>query len=425
MSVVDAVRRALTEGPSIRIAGSERRAAESAAAAAESIFWPKAHVTSRAGYSDRLNDRLRAVDGSGREREYGLLALGASEGWFNVFVHQTLIDVSRWADARRAAFEAEVARISEAEIRERIAYDVVQAYLLVQEFEHLVAHQRHRLESAVALYDRAEVLYRAGRCLGAERDDAALYRREVELDLSSFERQRGDAANRLLWHIGTDRLAPDPQLAPDVVDIQERDAVDIQESGGATPEELDRAPELALWAVRRRIAEARIDAARGSRYPSVGIGAGYSHYGIKRFDSFADEMRAGIDFRMSVFDGFQAHNAIAAAEELLAALVARQAAARETKRLHLNELESRLASARVEEGLAAERVRLGEERVRLADLALDTQRGALSVALAARRDADRSLRVAARSRFAPTLVQAEIARERGRLVEALFARADR
>lgn len=416
LTVAVAVQRALTEGPSIRIAEHERRAAESSAAAAESVFWPKAYVTSRAGYSDRLNDRLRAVDRSGREREYGLLALGATEGWFNVFVHQTLIDVASWADARRATYEAEVARISEAELRERIAYDVVQAYLLVQEFAHLHARQQDRRQSAVALDERAEVLLRAGRCLSAEREDAALYRREIELDLSSLERQRNDAWNRLSWLIGVEPMAADrPDLA----------AAHLHERGTAPTDELDRVPEIALWAVRRRIAEARVDAARGSRYPSVGIGAGYSHYGIKRFDSFADEMRAGIDFRMSVFDGFQSHNSIAAAEQLLAAMAAREAAARRNKQLRLSELENQLVSARAEASLASERVRLGEERIRLADLALDTQRGAVSVALAARRDADRSLRGATRSEFESTLVQAEIERERGRLIETLLAGEDR
>lgn len=419
LTLRQAVATALAEGPAARIAASDRRGADEATDAARSIFWPRAQVTSRAGYSNRLNDRLRAVDSTGLESSFGLASIGASEGWFNFFVHQVLFDLARWADVRRAEHEAAVARISEAAHRDRVAFEVLHAYVEALQTTLLLEQQEARLLHTQHLDERAAALLRTGRCLEAERAEVALYRREVEIDRVALAMQRDAALRQLALHIGRDATASDIGIQVDTASLgalaaERHDADD----------DAEQAPELRLLAVQVAIAEVRLEAARAGRYPTVSVGAGYSHYGAKRFDNFADELRAGIDFRMPVFDGFEARHAIAAAEQAVSSARLRHATALARKQQSLDALSDRLAIARQHARLADERIRLGDERIRLADLALDTQRGSVSLALAARREVERSTRAAVATRHQPFLLWGEHAREAGRLADALLAPDD-
>lgn len=417
LTLRQAVQSALENGPAARIAEFERRRAEEAAAAARSAYWPRAQVASRAGYSNRLNERLRAVDATGREFEYGLLSLGASEGWFNFYVHQILFDLARWADTRRVGQEAEVARLVEAEQRDRLSFEVLQAYVAVLHLAALSEQQEMRRRHAVSLDERAAVHLRAGRCLEAEREEAALYRHEVEIEAASLDAElRGARRNLALL------AALDPSEADEPLVAASLSAA--MGSGDATPELADAAPDVRVLGLQLAIEESRLEAARASRYPTVGVGAGYSHYGVKRFDNFPDELRAGIDFRMSVFDGFQSGHSVAAAEQGVAVARLRHAAARDAKRQHLEELMARLEAARRQAEIAPERIRLANERIRLADLALDTQRGSVTLALAARREVERTKRAALHAVHEPILIWAEAQRTVGRLAEHIAAGDD-
>ena len=50
--------------------------------------------------------------------------------------------------------------------------------------------------------------------------------------------------------------------------------------------------------------EHHVQAARAGRLPKLKFVTGYSHYGIKRFDNYDDELWVGVDFSIPIFDGF-------------------------------------------------------------------------------------------------------------------------
>src|SRR5262245_33163683 len=65
LTLAAAVARALREAPDARIARLEAEQADDAAAAARSLYWPHASVTSQAGWSNRQDDTINAIDGQG------------------------------------------------------------------------------------------------------------------------------------------------------------------------------------------------------------------------------------------------------------------------------------------------------------------------------------------------------------------------
>jgi len=414
LTLAAAVELGLRQGSTTRIAQHESARAAGAAAAARSVYLPQAQVTSRAGYSSRINERLRAVDSDGIAREYGLATLGGGEGWFNAYVHQVLFDLSHWADVRRAAQEAEVAQLAEVQAREETSRRVLDAYVGVLRLAALVEQQERWIEHALRLDERAAILLQTGRSLQAEREEVALYLREVQIGLRRLEAQLRTAKHGLELLIGG---APHEGGWSPV----ESSLPQIDDDASAMLERVEESPEIRLLALRHRIEELRLQSLRAGHYPTVGVGAAYSHYGAKRYDNFADEMRVGIDFRLQVFDGFKTRLTIGAAEQAVAAARLQQRAAIDRKRLRLQELADELETALLHLPLAAERLRLGEERIRLADIALDSQRGSISLALAARREVERSIESALRARHEPILVWGSIQAEVGNLGASLLA----
>ena len=99
-----AVARALREAPDARIARLEAEQADDAAAAARSLYWPHASVTSQAGWSNRQNDTIDVYDPNGNEKRYPLSTLGSSEPWLlssTCCSPLSLVEHS-WAFLRRA-----------------------------------------------------------------------------------------------------------------------------------------------------------------------------------------------------------------------------------------------------------------------------------------------------------------------------------
>jgi outer membrane protein TolC len=146
---------------------------------------------------------------------------------------------------------------------------------------------------------------------------------------------------------------------------------------------------------------------------------GYFHYGTKRFDAFESELAVGVDLRIPVFNGFKTSSEIEGASTALEAARLRYDAVRESKRARLRELARRLASHQQQPELAERRARLAAERRRIADLALQQQRGAVGQALAARDEAERARRAAIDAYFDRVLLWASFEREAGALTTAL------
>lgn len=410
LSLTMAIECALESGPSARIARLESEQAEARAAAAESIYWPQASMTSQAGYTNRLTDRIEAVDGDGEVHEYGLGAIASNEGWFNFVVSQVVFDLSRWKEAERARLEAEVAGLAEARRRETTSLDVLEAYVNVARSQALIGNQRIRVTQIETFDERAAALLAAGRCLAGERDEVALYLQEARLELLTRQDQEATARRALDLLMGDD--------APAWTHVDATFGV-VDPGAVPAPSAVDSSPDLRLLAVRRDIERVQMEAVRAGRYPVVALGGGYTHYGAYRYDNFADEMRVGIDFRLPLFEGFRHIRSLEGAQKALAAAEVRYESLRDSKRARLQALAAGLDAATRGATLLEERERLVRERVRLAMLALEAQRGSVTVALAARREADAVVDASVAARFQPVLIRGEMLHEVGQLSTTL------
>jgi outer membrane protein TolC len=411
LTLADAVSRALDDGPEARIARLEADQADRVASGARGAFWPHLRVTSRAGYSNRQDDKLVAVDGQGVVREYGLATLGSDRGWLNVFVDQILFDLSGWRRIERTELEAEAARVAEASQRETISFETLERYTEVLRLERLYALDEQRLAEARWLDAQAEELFKAGRSLPAEREQAVLNLEEARID-GELRMQALADARRSLWQAigasdaegGALRLVPDSVPVPAAV-----------EGDPAADDALASTPELRVLALRRRMEEISLAAVRAERLPTLGVRTGYSNYGTKRFDNFTDELYVGVNFDLPIFDGFRTKASIDAQAKATEIARLRYDAMLETKRVRVRELVRRLAMALRRPELAERRAGVAHELARLANLNLQAQRGTLDAALAASAAATADGRAVVDAEVERVVVWARLQRETGRL----------
>lgn len=411
LSLGEAVHAAIVEAPAGRITQLQSERAADAAALANSAVWPSAVLTSRAGYSNRLDDTLEAVDAEGDVHEYGLATLGAQDGWFSFYVRQMLFDLAAWNGMQRAELEAEVATIAADQQRQVLAFETLTAFASVLQLEDLVAQHQTHLQQLDRLAAQAAALANTGRGLRAETLEVDLYQRESELTLAALRDELLRARRGLARRIGKSEV--ETPLLRDSLPLP-----DVNES--VVPE---TSPELRMLDLQRRIAELGVATARAGSYPTVAIGAGYTHYGAKRYDNFADEMRVGIDFAMPVFEGHRVGHSVAGAtkEHEIARLSYESMLVAKQQRLDAAAARWRIAAQRLP--LADERKHLAAERVRLADLDLDADRGSVGIAVATRRELELVTRDAVVAAYAPLLAWAELQREAGQLVRQLDSAA--
>ena len=165
LTLDDAVTRALRDAPAAKIARLEAGQADDAAAAARSIYYPRASVSSQAGYSNRQDDTVDALNGQYKLKRYPLSSLGSSEPWLSLYLEQMVFDLRQWRSAERSQLEAEVAQVVEAQQRETISDNVLNSYLDVVRLEQLGALDRQRVTDAEWLNRQAGLLLDAGRAL--------------------------------------------------------------------------------------------------------------------------------------------------------------------------------------------------------------------------------------------------------------------
>jgi outer membrane protein TolC len=395
MTLADAVASGLDRNSGARIARLETDAAENAVGETRAPYLPQVSVATFAGYSNRFDEKLRAVDGDGVERKYGLATIAADEGWFNVYVDQLLFDLSQVRLIEREELAAEAARLAERHEREEAAYEITRSYAELVRLERLVEATDRLAADAEWLHNQARVLSEAGRALSLEREQVALYLDEARLEARSTRDRVAAGRAALADAIGrgeSEGAAPEvvpeslPQLTPE----------HLEEPAEAAIED---APDLQVLALRRRMEEASVASARALRLPKVRLRGGYSHYGIKRFDNFPDETFVGVAMDVPVFDGLRSRNAVQGARRSEEIAGLRYRTALKQRRRELRELFARLAE-RSERSMLAERwANAARERQRLADLRLRADRGSVGDALAARQDAARRVREAIDSRF--------------------------
>ncbi|MDX2166882.1 MAG: TolC family protein [Deltaproteobacteria bacterium] len=418
----EAVARALRDAPEAKIARLEAGQADDQAAAARSIYYPRASVSSQAGWSNRQDDTVNAIDGQGVLKRYPLSSLGSSEPWLSLVLEQMVFDLREWRSAERQQLEAEVAAVSEAQQRETVSYATTMSYLDVVRLEAYTALDRQRVSDAEWLNRQAALLHDAGRALPGERDQAALAVDEARLAADDDAAALRDARLALARTIG----APPEDAAELSVDAGSLPPVDPGALDPQREDSMSAAPTLRTLELRKRMEELGVSAARAGYLPTLALRGGYFHYGTKRFDSFESELAVGVDLKIPVFDGFRTSNTVDGASKAAEAAKLRYDVLREETRARVSALLRELRTAQQQPALAEKRARMAAERQRLADLSLQGQRGTVAQALAARSDAIREGRAAVDARLAPVRVWAALQRETGRLADLLApgARAD-
>ena len=422
LTLADAVSQALREGADAKIARLETEQADAEAGKARSIYWPQAEITSNAGWSNRQNDTIDTISGDNcpdnpdacLHKRYPLSALGSNASWLSVYIDQVLVDLSRWHGVERSELEREAAGVQEAQQREAISFAITQQYLTVLRMQRLAAIDAQRVSDAEWLDRQAATLLEAGRALSSDRDQAALALEEARTEAAAHKLELEDARLALWQAIGGAAGDEDElELVPDSVPAS------VAASDPASDEVLGAMPELRILDLRRRMEEATLAAARAERYPTLSMRGGYFHYGTKRFDAFESEVAVGVDLHIPVFNGFRTSSAIAGASDALEAARLRYDSVRQSKRAKLRELARRLAASQQQPQLAERRARLAAERRRLADLALQGQRGSVAEALAARAESERTGRAAIDAQFDRVMLWATFEREAGGLTTAL------
>jgi outer membrane protein TolC len=411
LTLGDAVAAALADGHQAQIAQLETDRSRDAAGQERSAYLPRASITSNAGYNNRWNEKLVAVNGNGQVKEYGLTNIGSDEGWFNVYLDQLLLDLATWQRIERAELEAEAASLGQQQERELVAFDVVQRFVDALRQERLVALAQERLAATEALDQQAAYLLAAGRSRPADREQVALLLQEARIDVATRTSELGNARASLALGMGRAGSA-----APDRLDASS--LPDTRIATGAEPD-VSTSPELRVLDLRRRVEEKGISIARAGYLPTVAMRGGYSHYGVKRYDNYPDAARVGVNVEIPLFQGLKNEYAVGGAAKSAEIARLRYRQTLEAKRARVHELAERLVSGQDTPGLAARRAAISRERLRLAELNLRADRGSLDEALGALGDSATHGRLAIDSELDRVLLWAQLRRETGTLARIL------
>jgi len=418
LSLADAVSRALEEGYAARIARLETGSARDVQREVRGTYLPQLSVTSAAGWSNRRDEKLVALDKSGQFKTYDIASLGSNEGSFNVYIEQLLFDLEQWKLIEREEIAAEAAHVAELQERESVAYDVTRKFTQVLRFQRLEDLARQQVTDARWLDAQARKLYEVGQLLESELGLVALHLDESEIVAQLRAAEAGDA-RAALWQAiagGEEAEVPVSVAAGSLPEL----GTNLEEE----EEAVSNSPELRVLELRRRMEEASVSAANARRLPTVGVQASYVYFGTDdRADLYKDEVRIGLAIEVPIFDGFQAKHGIAAARKRAEIARLRHRSLLERKRLRVRELRRQLETAGLRQKLAERREAAAREEQRLADLRLQAGRERLREVLAAREQTARDAGEASNARFARIDLWTELQRERGRLTDAILGQS--
>ncbi len=414
LTLQEAVSRGLREGYGAKIARLLTGQAEDGYREMRGAYLPHVYVSSGAGFSNRREQKLVALDENFEVKEYGLAALASDQGWLNFVVEQQVFDATQWKNMEREKLAAEAARISENDERERVAHQVTGQFAEIVRLQRLADQATLQVEDARWLDKQAAALLEAGRALQADREFVGLHLAEAEMEATARKAEARNALSTLWGSIsgGEETAAP--------LRVADRLPETDQISAAAAEEAVVSAPDVRVLELRRRMEEANVGAASARRLPTLGLRAGYSHYGADRFDLFKDEWRVGIDLRVPIFDGFEAKSAIAGAVKGVEIARLRYHSLLESKRNRVRELMRKLDAADQRLQLARRRAVSSRERQRLTDLRMQSERATVDEALSARERSVRDAREATNSYFTRFEVWTALQHEMGRLSAAVL-----
>src|SRR5262249_47180593 len=155
---------------------------------------------------------------------------------------------------------------------------------------------------ATNLDTRSAAFAKVGRALPS---DLALVRLGADSARADVEARTADLASAREAFMQTLELQDDGNAAARAPVALVEDSLPHEDRLGRldTPAELSQAPDLRLLAFRQQLAQEMVKTAKAGRFPTVALRGQYSNYGPKRFDNYPDELRVGIDARLTLFDG--------------------------------------------------------------------------------------------------------------------------
>jgi outer membrane protein TolC len=341
-------------------------------------YLPQVGLNSEAGWSNRFDETFLTQSPDGSVQEYSLATIAPDRAWLNLYVSQTLLDLRQWREIEREQLTSEVAQVAETGERDDVAYQVLQRYAQLVHLERKAALAEERLRDSEWLTEQAKNLHAAGRALEVDKNLVGLHRTDSELAIRGWEAEMDSARAELWMALGED----EPLRIP--IDAATLPTIDPKDAAYGAVEAVPTAPELRILDLRRRIQEANVAAAKAGRLPTIEFVSGYSHYGPKRFDAYTDEVWVGVDINVPIFDGFRSGNEIRGAEREVQIARLRYQQTLKAKRARVRELIRRIENGESRLDLSQQRADAALQKVQLADLNLQAERGDLRGAVEAR-----------------------------------------
>ena len=414
MSLGEALTKALEYGDDARIARLETDRADADFEARRAGYLPQVGLSSEAGWSNRMDETFIAANPDGGSSEFSLATIAPDRAWLQLYLSQTLLDLRQWREIEREQLASEVAQVAETSERDNIAYHVLNRYARLIQLERKAAVADARLQDSEWLAEQAKHLHAAGRALEVDKNLVGLHRTDAELATRGWAAEMDTARAELWLAVGEDeplRIPVNPETLP---------RVDPKDASYGAVEAVPASPELRILDLRYRMQEASVAAAKAGRLPTMKFVSGYSNYGPKRYDAYTDEVWVGVDINVPIFDGFRSTSEIRGAEREAQIARLRYQKMLKAKRARVRELIRRLETGESRLDLARQRADSASEHVKLADLNLQAERGALTASMDARERHTRRALEAIDAEFAQLESWAQLQRELGRLTFSIL-----
>lgn len=414
MSLGEALTKALEQGDDARIARLETDRADAGFEQMRAGYLPQMGLTSEAGWSNRMDETFIAANPNGGSSEFSLATIAPDRAWLQLYLTQTLVDLRQWREIEREQLATEVAQVAETSERDDIAYHVLHRYSRLVQLERKSAMAEARLQDSEWLAEQAKNLHSAGRALEVDKNLVGLHRTDAELATRGWQADMDTARAELWLAVGEAeplRIPVNPETLP---------RVDPEDAGYGAIEAVPASPELRILDLRYRMQEASVAAAKAGRLPTMKFVSGYSNYGPKRYDAYTDEVWVGVDINVPIFDGFRATSEIRGAEREAQIARLRYQKTLKAKRARVRELIRRLETGEQRLELSRQRADSASEQVKLADLKLQAERGALTASMDARERHTRLALEAIDAEFSQLESWAQLQREIGRLTFSIL-----
>lgn len=359
-TVAEAVRFALQNSPDSQMGRQRIEGAQAAIALEKSASYPQVSLVAQYG---QTNNPMYSFGNILNQREFSpeinFNRPGRTDNLNNsIQLGYRFFDGGRnRAGVNVAEAGAAASRFELAAVQDRLAFEVVRAFHLIDQAEGLIKIRQTEAESVTAALAYAQARYEEGVLLHSEVLDLEVQQARSNEELIRARHDLGRAQQLFLNLLGL--AEGEVKIAPDSGTDQEIPTTDHPA----------RRPELASLDAQLGAAKARLRQSQSGRYPSLD---GYAAYGVDQGSitgGDGNSWQAGIKFQYNLFDGHRLQAEVARATAGLAEMTELRrktelAVGLEIKqaRLALADAEERLAVSDQSVALAEESLRIKQER---------------------------------------------------------------